>query len=816
MTSFPDQERQETSHDDSKQTEKSEQQPRKEQSRLTEDDALCASSSAAMDIQSNASSSRNSSSKPGGYSGDESSEISDECDTSSNPSSCHLIHTAANGGSSCDGGGSSSVRALPSSTTYTSGANSTSARHVMSTNQMMSANSKQTEGDASISSNNISLTSKSVKDTQSIIMDQRPLLVNPVDPRIDLSCLNVICAKEHDRRKYEQLEENNSMRSPGLSTSQTNDLDETDSYLDAYSRLLESCQPFFKIYQEELKQQISPALPITVSAMDTNHSLYSSKKKREYDESDSVSSMIVLAPRPKNRRKKIIDSQQQKQSQQTNQETKSKQSLNHHEERMHINSSTKLSSAPNSNSGMNQSSSCSSQSSSSAASSSQNRELLRLLERGTAALQHRQQVSSQSQVQNEVECNHIPHQGPKLVSESSGLNSASATGTGSGTGSGNDTYAAKQYDINFTEMTMSGDTNSNSDALTKTSNAPVIKHTLQSNHKHNNPRPTAPSSNAIDKEKTNADQERIAIKKRKRMDQRKEIEYMVRHQTQTSSDSSIESVFKPGDNISMENSLSFTGTARLIVQAEPPYHIVHINAAFSRLTGIQNSSIIGKPVSQILSLVSTYDNNAKIMIQKNRLANTSIKGAQDQEPNHTKLTVSKDPIQGMEIEGTNLPVPATDALSSNVDSEMASIDPLIASCGFHRYHQVRTRDIKQILPPSSDGSNSNNGSNNSSISSKDENVPKSCIMSICAVRSHSGSQRSTTFNHFKITTGTKQASSETPSHYLIQLFPLEGKQIVPDNISQTLNQSSTSSSRLDDDSQMSGTSTASKPVVACG
>lgn len=801
MISFPDQERQKTSHDDSEQREKSEQQPRKEHSRLTEEDALCASSSAAMDMQSNASSSRNSSSKPGGYSGDESSDISDECDTSSKPSSCHMIHTAATGGSTCSGG----VRALPVSTKSASGLNSGS-RHVMS------ATSKQTEGDASISSNNISLTSKSVKDTQSIIMDQRPLLVNPVDPRIDLSCLNVICAKEHDRRKYEQqLEENNIMRSPGLSASQTNNTDEPDSYLDAYSRLLESCQPFFKIYQEELKQQISPPLPFTVSAMDTNRSLYPSKKKREYDESDSVSSMIVLAPRPKNRRKKIIDSKQQKHSQQTNEEKKSKQS-----ERLHMNSSTKLSSAPNSNSGMNQSSSCSSQSSSLATSSSQNGELLRLLERGTAALQHRQQVASQSHVQNEVASNHIPHQGPKLVSESSGLNSASATGTGSGTGSGNDTYAAKQDDINCTEMTISGDTNSNSDALTKTSNVTAIKHKLHSNHKHNNPRPTSLASNTIDKEKMNANQERIAMKKRKRMDQRKEIECMIRHQTQTSSDSSVESVFKPGDNISMENSLSFTRTARLIVRAEPLYHVVHINAAFSRLTGIHNSSVIGKPVSQILSLVSTYDDNAKIKIQKNISANPSINGVQDQESNHTKVTVSKDPIQGMEIEGTNLPIPATDALSSNLDSEMTSIDPLIASCGFHRYHQVRTRDMKQLLPPSSDGSNSNNGSNNSSISSKDENIPKSCIMSICAVHSHSGYQRSTTFNHFKMTTGTKQKSSETPSHYLIQLFPLEGQEIVPNNISQALNQSSTSSSRLDDDSQMSGTSTASKPVVACG
>jgi hypothetical protein len=89
-------------------------------------------------------------------------------------------------------------------------------------------------------------------------------------------------------------------------------------------------------------------------------------------------------------------------------------------------------------------------------------------------------------------------------------------------------------------------------------------------------------------------------------------------------------------------------------------------------------------------------------------------------------------------------------------------------------------------------------------------------MSICAVHSHHGNQSSTHSSHIKNVTGDKkQKSCDTPSHYLIQLFPLEKNQIVPENFSQTLHQSSTSSSRLDDDSQ-SGTSTASKPVAACG
>jgi hypothetical protein len=779
-------------------------QSKKELSRLAEEENPCTSSTV-MDMQSNASSSRNSSSKPGGYSGDESSEISDEYDASSNPSNSHLIGAV--------------------STKTPHGVHAANRRVILPAVPIMNISSKQTEGDASISSNDISLTPKSVKDAK-YIMDRRPSLINPVDPRIDLSCLNIICAKEHDRRKNEQRIGNNDIETTSSNALQMK-TDATDSYLDAYSRLLESCQPFFKIYQEELKQQTTPVLPIVASAADAKYSINSSsekkkkkKKKTEYDENDSVSSMIVLAPRPKNRKKKITDSHQQNQPNLTDDITKENQPVKQDEQQqLPTHSSARSSSERNSISGMNHLSSCSSQSSSSAISSSQNRELLRLIERGTAGLQHRQHSSTKNQAQDPAENQCPSQQGPRLVSESSGLNSGSATGTGSGTGSGNDTYAVKQFDMNSTEMTTSGDTNSNSDAVTKRSSDPHIEQDSHSIHKHSNPRPIAQPSTVVN-DKTKSARERIALKKRKRMDQRKEIEDLVRRQMQTSSDSSVDSVFKPGENISMEDSLSFTGTARLVVQADPPYCAVHINAAFSRLTGIHNNSVIGTPISKILSLVSTYDNNTKINTQREKDDKKQTTGIiQEQEACIATESTSTDPIQGMEIEGTNLPVvPTSDALLSNPDSETTSIDPLIVSCGFHHYHQVRTLDIKLAVQPSNDGcSSSNNGSNNSSISSKDENIPKSCIMSICAVYSHHGCHSSTPSKRLNSATGTKkQKSFDTPSHYLIQLFPLEGNHIMAENISRTLHQPSTSRSRLDDDSQMSGTSTSSKPVAACG
>jgi hypothetical protein len=60
--------------------------------------------------------------------------------------------------------------------------------------------------------------------------------------------------------------------------------------------------------------------------------------------------------------------------------------------------------------------------------------------------------------------------------------------------------------------------------------------------------------------------ERLALKKRKRLDKRREYEEEVQRQHQETSDSSRESfkMFKPGDMISMEEALSFAGSARCV------------------------------------------------------------------------------------------------------------------------------------------------------------------------------------------------------------------------------------------------------------
>lgn len=100
--------------------------------------------------------------------------------------------------------------------------------------------------------------------------------------------------------------------------------------------------------------------------------------------------------------------------------------------------------------------------------------------------------------------------------------------------------------------------------------------------------------------------EKMIAKKRKRMNMRKEYEAAVCCERRDSSAISHEetTVLEPGQPVTLEQVLSFGKQARLLVQAFPPFLVVHVNAAFTRLCGIQSSLAIGTPVASIISTVS--------------------------------------------------------------------------------------------------------------------------------------------------------------------------------------------------------------------
>ena len=219
-------------------------------------------------------------------------------------------------------------------------------------------------------------------------------------------------------------------------------------------------------------------------------------------------------------------------------------------------------------------------------SSETNEELRRLIARGAEALQipmnealarlhpHGNAAADINQQMQQMQAEGPP----RIVSDtlgSSSLNTGSGSGTnsgtGSGTGSGNDTFKNKSENSTESNSNSGGD-GANSDALTKNANTDSgysISTQKQLVHQHAHAAHSAsakhdrhPDLKSADNHTDHSTQERLAIKKRKRMDKRREYEEEVQRQLQSSSDSSVEQVFEPGQYVTMEDSVVFTKTAR--------------------------------------------------------------------------------------------------------------------------------------------------------------------------------------------------------------------------------------------------------------
>ena len=239
---------------------------------------------------------------------------------------------------------------------------------------------------------------------------------------------------------------------------------------------------------------------------------------------------------------------------------------------------------------------------------------------------------------------------------------------------------------------------------------------------------------------------------------------------------------------------------RILIQAEPPLLVVHVNAAFSRLTGMQNNYVIGRPLPKVLALA---DHDQKLISEHMQSSNRSVR---DQSIETEKVT--SPPSNCSEVQSKNrLDVKETHkaektSLSSHenaaavgmriaeTETRDVSIERLLASTSdFRNCYRVHTLEFKGS-EMSSD--RSNNGSNNSSISSKDLPFnPTICATSICPIpkcNSQSVSKHTTSSasskrrKHSHPHTHRQNANSPsrrsntkytTPSHYVIQLFLID-------------------------------------------
>jgi len=95
---------------------------------------------------------------------------------------------------------------------------------------------------------------------------------------------------------------------------------------------------------------------------------------------------------------------------------------------------------------------------------------------------------------------------------------------------------------------------------------------------------------------------KILDKKRKRMNMRREYEEQVHQQLDSSESSGPEDVLlRPGKAVTLDEVLSITKFARLVIQATPPYLTVHTSGAYTGLSGIESNAAVGKPITALLS-----------------------------------------------------------------------------------------------------------------------------------------------------------------------------------------------------------------------
>ena len=261
---------------------------------------------------------------------------------------------------------------------------------------------------------------------------------------------------------------------------------------------------------------------------------------------------------------------------------------------------------------------------------------------------------------------------------------------------------------------------------------------------------------------------------------------------------------------------------------DPAFLAVHINAAFTRLTGIQNGTVIGRPVSNIIAWIEQLQ-SFPLKSKSQESITSSLEEANQPEssndlPDMERKEATKTDTSSLSSSSNDNIAVAGIRVAKMEESEI-SIERLIALSGHGKYHKVQTLDIR--VSTSASDICSNNESNNSSISSKDPpNNPTVCMMSVCPIMDSSSqhlqlTKRSTSPSNIspkrRKNAHTQFRRHLSPSHFVVQLFPLEEDQIINSGkVPADIDASAATGSQRDSVTDMPGGSSGSKALVACG
>mmetsp|Transcript_2327 Transcript_2327/g.6181 ORF Transcript_2327/g.6181 Transcript_2327/m.6181 type:complete len:632 (+) Transcript_2327:98-1993(+) len=174
----------------------------------------------------------------------------------------------------------------------------------------------------------------------------------------------------------------------------------------------------------------------------------------------------------------------------------------------------------------------------------------------------------------------------------------SSNGNGS-SGSGNDKGSSEEMMDNNGETNSTENSNGNSDE--KSPKNTKTKFEDNSNITRFSSNPSEPSTQRSHDQNA-AREKKLQDKKRKRMNMRRVYEDQMELDMGSSESSFEQGVLRPGKPVTLDDAISFTKTAKLVIKANPSLTVIHTNAAYTRLSGIDAHEAVGNPVTSLLSL----------------------------------------------------------------------------------------------------------------------------------------------------------------------------------------------------------------------
>mmetsp|Transcript_52357 Transcript_52357/g.126675 ORF Transcript_52357/g.126675 Transcript_52357/m.126675 type:complete len:1127 (+) Transcript_52357:212-3592(+) len=190
-----------------------------------------------------------------------------------------------------------------------------------------------------------------------------------------------------------------------------------------------------------------------------------------------------------------------------------------------------------------------------------------------------------------------------------------------------------------------------------------------------------------------AREKKIQDKKRKRMNMRREYEEKVEEEMASSESSrDHEIVLRPGKPVTLDKVLSFTKTPRLVAKAEPPFLVVYTNAAYSRLSGIDSHSAVGKPISTLLSILDQYELSQLDVENDLSASQESPSKRLAKDPENRDRDVSSNVGDDREHYVAAAAAGRAAALAAPTgDASSIGIDTLVVNSGFGRLNLVTVR-----------------------------------------------------------------------------------------------------------------------------